>query len=109
MIKILLILFVSTVSATTEIRFNIGGTEVTFARIDNFLVNSACEKNCEAYKQALKFKSQKISSQDRQGGKNPASVKCTKYLAGEVVFGQDREGNQQSFCLFPDKSYLLNQ
>ncbi len=99
----------SSAHASDSVSYEIGSSTVVFHKEDSFLVNRSCEKKCEAYKLALKHKDQQVLPQDRMGGKNPSSVKCTKYMGGDVVIGQDSAGNQQSFCLFSDKSYLLNQ
>lgn len=106
----ILISFISLSAFASEtFKYEIGTTTVIFHKEDSFIVNRSCLQKCQAYKQALKHKDQQVSPQDRVGGKNPSSVKCTKYLGGDVVFGSDDGGNQQSFCLFTDKSYLLNQ
>ncbi len=39
------------------------------------------------------------------GGKNPGSVLCRKILKGEVILGQDLEGNTDSLCRFKDGSF----
>lgn len=39
------------------------------------------------------------------GGKNPGSVLCREILKGEVILGQDLEGNTDSLCRFKDGSF----
>lgn len=43
---------------------------------------------------------------DLEGGANLGAVICSQKLGGHVVYSEDRQGNQNSFCLFRDSSMV---
>lgn len=91
---------------TLILTFTIGSSVIAFEKIDGVMVNQSCEKKCQAYTQAIKYKDVKVPVSDLEGGKNPRSVWCKKILNGVVVIGRTPSKNQQSFCQFEDESYL---
>lgn len=108
MLKILIFLCTSFAWAQAPLVYEIAGSSVAFKAVNGLVINKACQKTCLAYKKGMNAASIKIPSRDLTGGKNPASVRCRKYLDGVVVMGRSQEGHQQSFCLFKDASYLKN-
>lgn len=87
--------------ATDEAVYRMAGKEYAFQRTANGdLISKEC-KDCMASKLKPKYARVKIT-----GGMNPGAVLCKKALKSEVVIGVDKEGNQQSFCLFKDKSMV---
>jgi hypothetical protein len=74
----------------------------------NFELSLNCKPQCgadKAIKSYLKHP-QKLAPQDLLGGKNPASIYCSKWMKGVAVYGVDSEGASQVFCQFKDHSYL---
>lgn len=71
------------------------------------LISKNCQKkNCEALKFIKKVSLKNISSDKLSGGKNPGAVLCHDSKIGEVIFLKDLNGNDNSFCLFKDKSMI---
>lgn len=105
-----LLIILSSLSFADEakITYEIGNSIIFFARNENMIINKSCKSDCLAYKKGKIADSFKVDSKDLVGGKNPASVRCSKYLGGVVVIGKSEEGHQQSFCYFKDESYLKN-
>lgn len=69
-------------------------------------LSPGCNSRCEAWvaaKSAAKFA---LSKEKRAGGKNPGSVLCHEFKGASVIVAVDAAGNQQSFCVFPDKSFI---
>lgn len=76
-------------------------------RSQNWLISLHCERAACQAKSALKnvsFKS--LSSSMLVGGKNPGAVLCHQMPQAMVVFMQDLQGNQNSFCKFADGSMV---
>ena len=100
-----------------EIIYRIGEKFIIFKmhKEKKYLLSNQCVKSndCLASKALNKKYDVKIFPGDLKGGKNPGSVLCRKIPDGKVVIGLDVKRNQQSFCLFTDKSLLstgiLNQ
>lgn len=73
------------------------------------LVSSLCidkDKECmalNAVKNKLKIT---FTEEQRAGGKNPASLICSIGYKGIVLVLQDADGNENSFCKFPDNSIV---
>jgi hypothetical protein len=103
-----LFLNVSSNLFASSLIYQFGDLMVSFEQVDGFVINSSCDdKKCEAFSKAKDHERDQVPSKLLDGGKNPDSVKCKTLLKGEVVFGTDMEGHEQSFCLFKDGSYLL--
>ena len=100
-----------------EIIYRIGEKFIIFKMHNEqkYLLSNQCVKtnNCLASRALNKKYNIKINPGDLKGGKNPGSVLCRKIPDGKVVIGLDVKRNQQSFCLFTDKSIIstgiLNQ
>jgi hypothetical protein len=61
--------------------------------------------NCMALKILKIVKLDSINRSDKQFGKNLGAVLCKK-LSGKVVLGINTQGNQNTFCLFSDNSFV---
>ncbi len=71
------------------------------------LISKNCmEKNCEAKKFLKKVSLKNMSVQKFSGGKNPGAVLCHEDQKAEVIYLKDLKGNDNSFCLFKDKSMV---
>lgn len=87
--------------------YRFGTTIVAMKQVEGFLVNKSCDvPSCQALKKGKEFGDADLEEEWMVGGLNPFSVRCTKLMGGDVVVGADNKGNQQSFCLFKDDSYL---
>jgi putative hemolysin len=72
-------------------------------------ISTSCVKgegsySCDAYSGLKKLVGK--GWPHRKGGANPGAVLCTESAGGKVVLAQDEKGNQNSFCEFPDGSYV---
>ncbi|MFZ4713057.1 MAG: hypothetical protein ACOYL6_05080 [Bacteriovoracaceae bacterium] len=61
-------------------------------------------ESCMAMNEARKLKGTKKNSSIN--GKNPLSLLCKDRLNSKVVVGSNEEGEEVSFCLFPDQSVI---
>jgi hypothetical protein len=101
---ICLLLNFSAFSSSQEF-FKFGNISIKMNFNKGVYLSSDCDlMNCEAKKGMEQIGSIKIESEDLAGGKNPFSVKCTKYLKGTVLVGLDQSGNELAFCKFSDGS-----
>ncbi len=107
--KILLLnLFILSSFATEEI-WKMGDAFLSFERseTDKSLYSTNCKvKKCQALDALKKVSMKKINSDDLLGGKNPGAVICHKIDKARVVILKDLDGNENSFCLFEDKSMV---
>lgn len=110
---VLFLLGVSFAGAGERFRLKVGNETVEFVRYpEKHLVLSAnCQQengslSCEAYSALTKLSSSREPLKHSRGGANPGAVLCARKLGGKVVIGVDEKGNQQSFCLFSDQSYV---
>lgn len=99
---------IDTSIATTEI-WKMGNRYFQFSRnaSTGLLVSKSCEqKKCHAIKilKTLSFK--KLSPNKFTDGKNPGAVLCHELKNTQVIFLRDLNGNDNSFCLFSDKSII---
>ena len=109
MIQVLILIFsVATYAEEPTFVYEIGNSMILFTKREQMVINKSCGTSCLAYQKGKVADSFKVDSKDLVGGKNPSSVRCKKHLSGVVVIGRDDDENQQSFCLFPDGSYLKN-
>lgn len=105
---IILVFFYSlSLSASTEI-WKLGGEFIEMKRDEKsgLLLSSSCHQKCEAWKFLKKASLKNLSSEKLSGGKNPGAVLCHDEKSAEVVFLKDLKGNDNSFCLFKDKSFV---
>lgn len=75
---------------------------------DNLLYSKSCiDKKCDAF-----VKTKNISWKDynkelsNSGGKNPGAVLCKEVLKQNIIYLKDLRGNENTFCLFQDKSFI---
>lgn len=71
-----------------------------------WVLSPGCDADCEARGAAKKAAKFALSKEKRAGGKNPGSVLCHQFKGASVIVAVDAAGNQQSFCVFPDKSFI---
>lgn len=83
---------------------------ISLIREDNthFLYSENCKnKKCAAI---IKTKNVSLKRDDKtihdSSGKNPGSVICKKIFNQVVFYLKDIQGNENTFCLFPDKSFI---
>ncbi len=73
----------------------------------NAIYSFACtQSSCDALKKTKKVSFKQLDKNALLGGKNPGSVLCKEVLKMDIVFMRDISGNENSFCLFKDKSML---
>ncbi len=65
-------------------------------------------KECMALASAKKASLKNIAPESFNGGKNPGSVLCKTFPSAKVLIAYDEKGNQNSFCLFQDHSFISN-
>ena len=67
---------------------------------------SCIQSPCDALKNSTNISFLRLDKNALLGGKNPGSVLCKEILKMDVVFMKDLSGNENSFCLFKDKSMI---
>ena len=103
---IIIILLIPLSCYSSEV-YRFGKLLVSIEKVDGVSVNRSCSnKDCLAFKKYLSTKNMPVKQNDLYGGKNPLAVKCKKIMKGKVLIGVNRNGGEQSFCLFSDDSYL---
>lgn len=73
---------------------------------EKLLFSSECKKKkCDAFSKTEKivYDPSKISN---SGGKNPGAIICKDILNQNIIYLKDMHGNENTFCLFPDKSFI---
>lgn len=91
----------------SHVLYTFGELKVMLHQVNGEWVNKSCKDlKCMALKMADESKDRRPDPKDLLGGKNPQAVKCKVFMGGKVVIGLDKRRNQQSFCAFPDGSYL---
>ncbi len=105
---ILLLLILRTADAKPEMIYRFGNMSMLFHSVEGIVVNRSCEAStCLALEQAKRHQEAELSADLLLGGKNPSAVRCKELMGGKVLIGVDMEGNEQSFCVFKDGSYLM--
>lgn len=102
------LLFINTTFGFSEV-WKMGDHFLEFERNNatGELISKSClSKKCEATKVLKKISFKKIDSAKFSGGKNPGAVLCHELKNTQVVFLRDLNGNDNSFCMFSDKSLL---
>ena len=99
-------------SAWQEIKYHISEHDVDFVSDSgkHLTLSKQCLKGAELF--CLAFESTKKASLKSiygrlQGGVNPGAVIC-RGVGGQVIVGVDSEKNENSFCLFSDRSLIDN-
>jgi hypothetical protein len=73
----------------------------------NAVYSFSCNQSpCDALKKSNKVSFKTLEKNALLGGKNPGSVLCKENLKMDIVFMKDLAGNENSFCLFKDKSMI---
>ena len=97
-----------TIYATAIESWFLGEKEYRFFRDpqNNALLSIDCiDKKCDAKNELAKITFKGLKSEAFAGGKNPGAVLCHQSVnKGNVVFLRDKNGNDNSFCVFADKS-----
>lgn len=69
----------------------------------SLLISHDCQEKCQAYLSLQKITKLPVH---RDGGANPGGIICVEQLKGEIKTLNDKDGNQNSFCEFEDKSLV---
>lgn len=64
------------------------------------------KSGCQALSAVKKKLEMSFTEEQLSGGKNPASLLCSHGHKGEVLILKDKEGNENSFCRFADRSIV---
>lgn len=73
----------------------------------NLLYSASCRKNsCEALNLTKNVSWKSLSKEATVGGKNPGAVLCKEVLKQKILYLKDLQGNENTFCLFKDKSFI---
>ena len=89
--------------------YKIGKEFYKFKTYKGSVISSHCLKKgakCVALETIKNPPKVKFNKGDFNGGKNPGAVTCKKFKNTYVIIAKDRSGNQQSFCVFKDKSMV---
>ena len=94
--------------------WNFFGKKKMMFRIEaeSLLISANCmeygkKKDCEALK-AIPLASLKGLQKYLIGGARPGAVVCERVFKQMVWLGTDRDGNENTFCLFKDGSMISN-
>lgn len=99
---LLLTFFVNTTYASELVFYKENKKFLFNYAIERQLIISKDCKNCQAEQALKKVKKVELKS----GGANPGALICENQLKAEIVILNDFEKNQNSFCLFKDKSMI---
>lgn len=106
----LTLMFIPQVFAV-EVMWKLGSTFLSLSRNEekDWLISTHCEeRECDA-KTALKIVTKKnVKPGASTGGKNPGAILCHTLKDANVVYLNDLEGNQNTFCQFKDSSLVSN-
>ena len=73
----------------------------------NLLYSASCVKySCDALKLSKNVSWKKLSPDATAGGKNPGAVLCKEVLKQQIIYLKDIQGNENTFCIFKDKSFI---
>lgn len=73
----------------------------------NLLYSSVCQKSkCEALELTKDLSWKTLPQDATAGGKNPGAVLCKEVLKQNIIYLKDLSGNENTFCLFKDKSFI---
>lgn len=73
----------------------------------NLLYSTSCLKNpCEALKLSKNVTWGALPKDSTIGGKNPGAVLCKEVLKQRIIYLKDMQGNENTFCVFKDKSFI---
>lgn len=73
----------------------------------NLLYSASCrKKSCEALSETKNISWKLLDKNSTIGGKNPGAVLCKDVLKQQIIYLKDLQGNENTFCLFKDKSFI---
>jgi hypothetical protein len=106
-----LILFFSTSIFAQEEIWKLGDSFIAVMRDKKgeveLLYSKSCEKkNCEAIVKSENLKWDNLPKDAFDGGKNPGAVLCKEVLKQNIIYVKDISGNENTFCIFKDKSFI---
>lgn len=71
------------------------------------LYTASCKKYpCEALSLTKNISWKSLPKDSTLGGKNPGAVLCKEVLKQKIIYLKDLQGNENTFCLFKDKSFI---
>ena len=92
--------------------FTINRRPVRFLKLfeERLIISETCRTSgtnlkCSAREASLKATYKLLSPELLRDGKNPGSTLCLQ-MKGNVIFAEDDQQNQRSFCGFPDGSMI---
>lgn len=103
---ILIALFLSFNSQAHEVIWKINDKFIALYedKTNNLLYSSSCTKlSCDAIEKTKEITWREFSL---NGGKNPGAVLCLNILKQKILILKDLAGNENSFCLFQDRSLI---
>lgn len=79
--------------------------------LNGYLYSGSCkDRKCDAfYFHKAKLTGKNISDFNLPaniGGKNPGAIICNKLLELRIIYLKSLQGNENSFCIFPDNSFI---
>ncbi len=87
--------------------WKVGDTYLALIARGHLLYSESCENfSCEALKVASKLSLKNLKTLNTSGGKNPGATLCAEHLKEILVTLKDLRGNENSFCLFKDQSFI---
>lgn len=101
-------LFITPIFASTEV-WKMGEHFYELERNDStgLLISKSCEqKKCETTNALKTISFKKLTADKFSGGKNPGAVLCHELKSTQIVFLRDLKGNDNSFCMLSDKSFV---
>lgn len=107
LIRIICIMFMTNQVWALEEIYQLGDKylPVIINQKNHTTLSKNCEsKKCTALKILKEVSIKKIDSQAFSGGKNPGAVICSSTKEGKVIYLKDLSGNENTFCIFADKS-----
>ncbi len=73
----------------------------------NLLYSASCQKvSCDAINLTKNVSWKMLSKDATIGGKNPGAVLCKDVLKQKILYLKDMQGNENTFCVFKDKSFI---
>lgn len=105
----LLIILVSISVGANEVIWKAGKKFVSLYedKKKNLLYSSACVKSkCDALEKTKKLSWKDMREDATMGGKNPGAVLCKEVLNQKIIYLKDLSGNENTFCLFSDNSFI---
>ncbi len=105
------ILFINSSIFAQEEIWKLGNTFIAVIREKTddleILYSKSCEKKtCDARIKSENLKWENLPKDAFDGGKNPGAVLCKEVLKQNIIYVKDISGNENTFCIFKDKSFI---